>query len=602
MTGPLNALVETLAVRPTPAAYAAAAREIESRSGELQPVRVAILSSHTIDPIVPYLKVEAARHELYADHYVGGFNAVQQELRGASSGCVGFRPDVVFVAQLLCDVCPPLASDFLRLGSDEVEQLIDETVADYVAAIAAFRQHSSAAIIVHNFTAPRAAALGVYDIMAEHSETAAVRRLNARMAEALAAVAGVSVLDYDGLAAHVGYRHWYDDRLWHLARIPLTSAGLLALARRQAVCLQALFGRRRKCLALDLDNTLWGDVLGEVGAAGIQLGQTYPGNVYRSFQEYLLRLHRRGVLLAIVSKNNPGEVEEVLNGHPGMVLKPEHFASQRVNWRPKPQNLAEIAEELSIATDSFVFFDDQAAECELMRQTLPEVLTIVAPSEALQFADAIETSGAFERLSVTSEDRERGRMYRRRAIGQREARLGSLDEFLRGLNMSASVRPTDAFAFPRVLDLLAKTNQFNVTTRRYSADQLRATIDDPRCGVFHLHLTDRLGDNGIVGVAIVRIDEQTAQIESFLLSCRVIGRTAETALLSFVTDWARRRGATAVEGEFRPTPKNAPAADFYMRHGFASVPQPGSASRWRLTSESPVPWPPYIQITETATV
>jgi FkbH-like protein len=597
MNRTLKPLFDAVDARPTSASYLVTAREIDRLAGELRPVRVALLSSFTIEPIVPYLKVEAARHDLHVDAYIGGFNAVQQELRSPSSGCLAFAPDVVFVAQLLADVCPELTTDFPALSEDAVVEAIDRTVADFVAAIGAFRGRSSAAIVVHNFAMPRTPALGVCDVMVAQSETAAVRRLNATLAEVVATLPGVYLLDYDGVSAQVGHRHWYDDKMWHLARVPLTSHALESLARRQSIYLLALFGTRRKCLAVDLDNTLWGGILGEAGFTGIELGHTYPGNAFRTFQEYLLKLHRRGVLLAIVSKNNAADVEDVLNSHPGMLLGPVHFAAIRANWGPKPENLADIADELSLGIDSFVFFDDDAVECALMRGALPDVLTVQAPPDVLRFPQALESCGVFERVSFTAEDRTRGQLYQRRATERRQSRLaGSVNEFLQGLEMSASIKPADAFAFPRILDLLAKTNQFNLTTRRYSAGELHATIDDLRCGVFYLHLSDRLADHGIVGVAIARVEGETAYLDAFVLSCRVIGRTAETALLAFVTRWAERRGATIVEGDFSPTRKNAPAADFYARHGFTNVPQAGSASRWRLTiADTPVECPSYIQ-------
>jgi FkbH-like protein len=363
-----------------------------------------------------------------------------------------------------------------------------------------------------------------------------------------------------------------------------------------AVFLRALLVPPRKCLVLDLDNTLWGGILGEVGADMIKVGSTYPGSAYREFQQALLNLHRRGILLAINSKNNQSEVEEVFRSHPDMVLRPEHFASVRVNWETKPQNMIEIAEELGIGADSLVFFDDNAAECAFMREALPEVLTIQAPPDPLDYSGALLGSAAFERLSFTVEDQNRGQMYREQVERRTHASgAASLEDFLAGLQMTAEIQPVSEFAFPRVVDLLHKTNQFNVTTRRHSAGELRKILSDPHREAFSMRLTDRFGDNGIVGVAILDFQGATAVIDTFLLSCRVIGRAAETALLAFLLQRAGCRGAQALEGVFIPTPKNAPAADFFALHGFARIPHDGNDSRWRLEiSQASVAWPAFI--------
>jgi FkbH-like protein len=408
------------------------------------------------------------------------------------------------------------------------------------------------------------------------------------------------VLDYERLCAHAGYRSWQDDKTWYLGRAPLSTQALSALARVQTAFIQASLGRQRKCLVLDLDNTLWGGVVGEDGVEGIRLGHTYPGNAFRHFQGVVLQLQRRGVLLALNSKNNQADVEEVLRSHPDMILREGHFASARINWRAKPENMVEIANDLGIGLDSLVFFDDSPAERALMRQALPEVLTLEVPSDPLKYAEVLLESRAFDRLSFTREDRRRGEMYREQAA-RRELKQAatSPQDFLRRLKMEVSIRPVDQFAFPRVLDLIHKTNQFNLTTRRHSAGRLAEMIADPTCGAFYLRVADRFGDNGIVGAAILQLRNGAAYIDTFLLSCRVIGRTVETAFLSFLTNLAKARGATTLEGEFIPTAKNAPAAEFFARHGFKRAGGDGAGSRWRLNlSDVSFQCPSYIRVAD----
>jgi FkbH-like protein len=384
--------------------------------------------------------------------------------------------------------------------------------------------------------------------------------------------------------------------MWYLARAPLSAHALPALAASMALFLRAAFGPPRKCLVVDLDNTLWGGVLGEQGVEGIQVGFTYPGNVYRRFQQTLLSLRRRGVLLAIASKNNPEEVEEVFRTHPDMVLREQHFSAARVNWRDKPENVLEIAAELNIAPSSLVFFDDSPVECARMRDALPEVLTVQAPRDVLDYLGALRRSGAFERLTFTAEDQQRAEMYHQeRERKQMQKGAATVEEFLTGLEMGAEIRQIDTFTLPRAVELTQKTNQFNLTTRRYTAPELARAIESPGGAGFCLRLWDRFGDHGIVGLAILQIDGDAARIDTFLLSCRVIGRSAETALLAFIVRWARARGVSTIEGTFVPTARNAPAADFYARHGFSASTAADGSTAWRLPASSDVAWPPAIR-------
>ncbi|HEY8184919.1 MAG TPA: HAD-IIIC family phosphatase [Pyrinomonadaceae bacterium] len=599
MTLSLEQILRTLDERPTMAAYSRTAREIRL-SEQLQPVKVSLLSTFTVDTLVPYLEVEAARSGFAANIYLGPFNSVRQELLNPDSECLRQQPDIIFVSQLLCDVCPPLVNDFLSLDQTRIDQLVTEIISDTVATLRTFRKQSQATLVLHNFALSSHPALGIYEPMEQGSQTLVIRQLNTRLVEAAKTVPGIYVLDYDRLSADVGYRNWQNDKMWYLARAPLSAEALGALAREQAAFIQASFGRQRKCLVLDLDNTLWGGVIGEDGIAGIQLGHTYPGNAFRHFQELVLQLHRRGVLLAINSKNNHSEAQEVFRSHPDMVLREDHFAAMRINWRAKTENMLEIAKELNLGLDSLVFFDDNPIERDLMRQVLPQVLTLEVPSEPLRYFEALSESSAFDRLSFTGEDRSRGKMYQEQvARAELKASATSLEEFLRSLKIEISIHPVDRFAFPRVLDLIHKTNQFNLTTRRHSASRLAEMIADQLCDAFYLRVADRFGDNGIVGVAILQMRNGAAYIDTFLLSCRVIGRNLETAFLSFLVDWAKTRGAIAIVGEFTPTAKNSPAGEFFSLHGFAKVGSNGTGTCWRLDlNDVPFQAPGYIQMSD----
>lgn len=594
----LASLFQELDRRPTVAAYTEAARRLEALAADLRSARVALLASFTVEPLVPFLEVEAARKGFRADVYVGPFNSVAQELLDAGSGCARHRPDIVFVVQLLEDLAPAIAERFLELRTAEVEAAVEQAVADVWEPIARFRSWSSAVCVVSNFAQRTSPLLGIYEAAAGATQTETIRRLNARLASRLAGEPGVHVLDFDRVCADVGYRRWRNDTGWYLGRAALAAETLAELARVAGAYLQATLAAPRKCLVVDLDDTLWGGVLGEVGPEGIALGSDYPGAAYRDFQKVLLELRKQGVLLAVASKNDDDEAVQVLAEHPDMVLRPEHFAAMRINWHDKPDNLIEIAAELNLALDSMVFFDDNPAERALMRESLPQVETLEVPSDPLGYARTLLESRCFDKVSLTAEDRERGDMYRaQRERRELESAVGDLTEFYRRLEMVAEIEPLRELSFQRAHSLLQKTNQFNLTTRRHTEAALRVFADDPDAEVWTLRLRDRFGDNGIVGLTIVRLQEEAAVIDTFLLSCRVIGRTIETTLLAHVADRARRRGARRLLGMTRRTRKNEPFLDFYARHGFREVEAGDEETSWVLDlAEIPFANPDYIRV------
>jgi FkbH-like protein len=589
-------MLDSTPVDASAGAWLRAARALDTYDPQLRRVRVALVATFTIDPLKPYLKVEAARRQFWTDTYIAPFDSVTRELIDPSSGCLRHAPEVVFVAQLLGDVCPPLANDFPGLEPGDVDRHVADLLSRLRSSLEAFRSRSQAALVLHNFVVPAAAPLGIFEQMAPTSQLDAVRRVNEGLVGIARDLPNSYILDVDRLAADVGHSRWYDRRLWYLGRVPLSTEGFRALAGLQATFLHAILAPPRKCLVVDLDNTLWHGEVGELGIGGIGIGHDYPGNVFRDFQRDLLELHRRGVLLAVSSKNNWADVEPVFRSHPDMVLRLEHFSALRVNWRSKPESVADIAKDLDIGTESLVFLDDNPVERAFMRQALPEVLTLELPTDFVQFGPTLRASRAFDRLSYTDEDRRRGSMYRaqetRRAFA---ATAASVDEFLASLEMEVTIGAVDGISLPRVAELAQKTNQFNVTTRRHNAAEIAHMADDPRHGVFSVRVADRFGDSGVVGLAIVELAGSVARLDTLLLSCRVIGRAVETALLAFLTDWVKRRGVRTLEAEFIPTARNTPASDVFARHGFERIAETPAGSRWALpVGDASIHYPTFM--------
>ncbi len=374
--------------------------------------------------------------------------------------------------------------------------------------------------------------------------------------------------------AEVGGNAFFDPRLWYSVRFPFAATAACEVSRRVVGLGAALKFPKAKVIALDADNTLWGGIVGEDGFDGIALGHEYPGNTYVAFQRRLLDFQQRGLILALCSKNNPGDVEQVLTEHPHQILKPEHFAATRVNWETKTDNLLALAEELNLGLDSFIFVDDSEHECALVRRELPEVEVIQTPARPVEVPFCLDQVSRLELLSLTAEDLKKTEMYAqervRRQLRQNAEERGGLEGYLASLEMVMRVGIDDPSPLRRLSQLTQKTNQFNLTTRRYDEQHMRHLIDASDWMVGYFSLKDVFGDSGIVGLALLNLSEPAlAQLDSFLMSCRVIGRKAESAFLNALLKRLAATGVQQVVADYLPTSKNGLATSFLSDHGFA---------------------------------
>ncbi len=554
--------------------------------------KLAILRSFTVEPIVPLLRAEAFAYGIDLEVHVGDFNTYVQDILDSQSSLYRFAPNAVVLAVRADRAAPELCRDFADLAPDAAQQAAQRVVKSYAQCIGAFRKHSQAALIVHSLERPSTPSLGVLDCQSETGQSALIRQINRELLRIAAEFHGVYTLDYDALVARHGSEHWHDERKWLTARLPIAAAHLLSMARewmRFLVPLSApLSGRTAKVLVADLDNTLWGGVIGEDGMAGIQVGPEYPGAAFQSLHRALLDLSRKGILLAVCSKNNLDDAMEALDHHPGMLLRSRHFAALRINWSDKAQNLREIAGELNVGLDALAFLDDNLFEREQVRAALPEVTVIDLPENPLDYASAVRNCAAFERLTLSAEDQQRTEMYA--AQKQRsgaEQNFQSKEDFFRFLEQEAELGPVSDLTLARVAQLTQKTNQFNLTTRRYTEAQIAEMAEQPDWHIFSIKVRDRFGDHGLVGVAIARDQGEQCEIDTFLLSCRVIGRTIETALLAHLAESAAQRGRKRLLGWFLPTKKNSPARDFYPQHGFELQETNATGSLWTLDLKGP---------------
>jgi len=549
----------------------------------LIPYRLAVLRSFTAEPAIPLLRAEAFVRGIDLTVQLADFNAYPQDILDPDSSLYRFAPDAVILAVQTIDLAPDLWHQYADLAPQAVSSAIQRVSDSFRQWIRSFREHSSAALLVHSLELPARPLTGILDAQQGGGQATAIYEINRALRQSAAEHRGVYVLDYDGLVARHGRLRWHDQRKWLLARMPIAANHLIDLAREWLRFLIPLSGKTAKVLVTDLDNTMWGGVIGEDGMTGIKLSPEYPGAAFQSVQRAMLDLTRRGILLAICSKNNPEDAMEALQNHPGMILRPKDFSAVRINWGDKAQNLREIASELNVGTDALAFLDDNPVEREQVRGALPEVTILDLPENPLAYASVVQDCPAFERLALSSEDQQRTTLYAaQRDRSQAEQGFQSKEDFFRYLDQEAEVAPVSPATLARVAQLTQKTNQFNLTTRRYTEQQIADIAARPGWQVLSITVHDRFGDHGLVGVAITRDDDKTCEIETFLLSCRVIGRTVETALLAHLAHGAASRGRKQLLGWFIPTKKNAPASEFYRQHGFEVSRQNDDASLWSL--------------------
>ncbi len=592
-----------LGAAPTALAITRALRKfdaLDANDAGLLERRFGVVASFTFDMLLPALRTRAYADGFRFETYNAPFGQYLQELMNPTSGLSAHQADVVLVAVRLQDACADLYEAFNALSPERVAQVCEQFQADIGSALRAFRARSEARILLTNFEQPVYPSLGLAEATAELSQGAVIARMNAWLATLAAELGGAYVVDIDQVAARCGYARWENAKMGLLARAPVAPDCAWEYGGAVNRVVRAISGRAKKVLALDCDNTLWGGVLGDVGIEGIQLGHDFPGNAFRALQMRALELFHRGVVLVVASKNELSNVKQVFERHPEMVLRPEHIAYFGVNWDPKPGNLRRAAEVLNLGLDSFVFLDDHEVECAMMREMAPEVLTVQMPADPADYERTLARLDVFDNLTISAEDRKRGEMYRQEAA-RAELRQGvtDLDAFYHGLEMRAVMARNDTAGLARAAQLTQRTNQFNMTTIRRTESDVQALMESPDADVVTMRLIDRFGDNGIVGMAIVTHSGDDAVLDTFLMSCRVLGRTVEQTFIAWLGREAMARGAKRLVGRYIPTRKNTPFGKFYESVGMTPAGEEADCELWAcplVESAETLKLPGFIKI------
>lgn len=566
---------------------------IDLAAAGLRPLRLALVAGSTVEHFAGVLRFWLARAGFAAELTLAPFDTTVQSVLDRDSPLYRSAADVVWLFGTFRDVDIALAPDADTAAADIA---VERAVAGRRALWATLQRRLPALVIDNNADIPAEDAFGNLAGAAPWGRRTLLRRYNAGLAAA-AAGSGTVIFDLDHVASLYGKRRWSDPRYWFHSRhaFALDASGLVAHAASRLIA--AARGLAKKCLVLDLDNTLWGGVVGDDGLDGIVLGGSAEGEAFVAFQHFVKALKERGVILAACSKNDPAVAEAVFRDHPDSVLRLDDFAVFSANWDNKADNLRDIAERLNIGLDAMVFVDDNPVERDIVRRHLPQVEVIEMPEDPALFTAALAASGWFETTAFSAEDRERGRYYAENA--RRDAARDSfvdMDAYLRSLEMTARVGGADPLHLPRIAQLINKSNQFHLTGTRYGETEIAGLAQRPGRFVRQFRLRDRFGDNGLIACLVLRREGCALHIDTWVMSCRVLGRSVEEFILNEIREIALANGCERIVGRYVRSPRNGLVAGLYERLGFALDGETAGETCWSFAiAPGEPPWTSWVQ-------
>mgnify|MGYP001193854912 FL=1 len=571
--------------------YLSLAKNINISKNEKK-IKVGILGSFTLNGLDECLKVKCSELDIGYESYIGNYNQYNQEILNSESGLYKFNPDITF---LIIDNRTILGDLFYHpysVSDKKRKEIVIEKFEEVKNLIDLFQKKLDKKLVVCNFHIPYFSSGGIIENKFDFGFHEMIYELNKKLVNFVKEKNSKFFFDYNQFVVKHGEKNIFNYKQFFLGDIKIAFDYIPFFADDLIGYIKPMLGLNKKCIVLDLDNTLWGGIIGEDGFDGIELGHSSNGKAFVEFQKQLLSLWEQGIILAINSKNNFDDAIKVIKEHPDMILREKHFASIKINWNDKAQNLIDISEEINIGLNSMVFFDDDKLNQERIKNEFPEVLTIELPNDPSQYTEILTDLNDFNVLQSTEEDSKRGEMYaQQRQRNQFKETVSNLEQFLNQLKIKVKIKKSNEFTVPRISQLTLKTNQFNLTTRRYQEEDIKKFVNDDNYLVGCAQVIDKFGDNGITGAFIVKKENDIWTLDTFLLSCRVMGRGVEDAILSHIIDDAKSNNVKEVKAEFIQTAKNKPAENFLKDFGFIK-----QENYWNYKLNNDVKYPNHLEV------
>jgi FkbH-like protein len=542
-------------------------------------INIAILGGSTTDEIKNILELFLLKNGFLPNFYQSEYNKFYEDAVFENELLDTFKPNIILVHTSIVNI-----TRFPKFNEqvDEIDYLLSLQLNKFKSIWSSLAKYNCA-IIQNNFDLPLNRSLGSLDSYDIHGKTLFVNKLNLEFSKNAMEIKNLYLNDINYLSASIGIKSWFDRNLWHSAKYAMSFDAIPLYAQQVVSIINAITGNVKKCLVLDLDNTCWGGVIGDDSLDGISLGnETAQGESFMYFQTYAKELKDRGVLLAVSSKNEHDLAKEGFT-HPDSVLKFEDFTIFKANWEPKSENIKSIASEINIGLDSLVFIDDNAVEREIVSSQLPMVNVPNVGNDVMDFVDHIEKNGFFEIVALSDDDVKRNKFYQDNSIRAAEqSQFESYNDFLKSLYMIAEIKSFLPIYLDRITQLINKTNQFNLTTKRYNIGEVEAVTDGDKYIKLYGKLADKFGDNGLISILIGEIKDQSCHIDLWLMSCRVLKRNMELAMLDSLVLECQKKGLDSIVGYYYKTPKNSMVAKFYELLGFNLKESNGEDTIWEL--------------------
>ena len=556
-------------------------------------IRVSLLSSFTINGLSEILKVKSTERGISCMVYEAPYNQYSQEILNKKSNLYKFLPDITFLILDTRNIFSEIFRFPYSISHLERAKIIENKINEIKNLLDKYIENSNSKIIITKLNIPSFSPNGIFESKTEYGFHNMIEDFNKQITKIYLNSENVFVYDFDKFITKNGEDNVFNYSQFFFGDLKISMDFLPTFGQDLMKYVIAYLGLTKKCIVLDLDNTLWGGIIGEDGFNGIKLGPEPPGNAFMEFQRVLLSLHQRGIILAINSKNNYEDAIKVIKEHPYMILKEEHFAAMRINWKDKVTNMKELVQEINIGSDSIVFIDDDPVNREFVKSIFPEILVVDISNDPSSYVSIIENIIDFSVLKITEEDKNRGKMYfKQKIINELEESTPDLQTFLSQLDLKITIKEVDKFSLPRVSQLILKTNQFNLTTKRYQELDIEKMIHDPNFIVGCVQVEDKFGDNGITGVFIIKKEnDEEWIIDTFLMSCRIMGRGIEQGIMTYIKNKAKNDKIKKIKADFFQTQKNKPIENFLPNCEFKE-----EGETWTYSIKSEIEFPDYLTL------